>query len=97
MVEGVVEAIRDLFPGAVVQHVAGDFYFMAREDQPMPFATLVTSDQHDAASDLGRAGIYRLNIGPRPETYRRSLGRCPRPARTGASSTPATITGSWTC
>ncbi len=43
-------------------------------DRRMPFATLVTSDEYDSASDLDRPGIYRLNIGVSPDTYRRLFG-----------------------
>jgi hypothetical protein len=50
-------------------------------DQKMPFATLVTKDDYDQVSNLSRAGVFRLNIGVRPETYRAMFGQQP-PFRT---------------
>lgn len=38
-------------------------------DHRRPFATLVTSDDHDAASDLNRPGVFRLNIGVGRSTF----------------------------
>ncbi len=34
-------------------------------------ATIVTTDEHDQASDLSRPGVYRLNIGLDRTTFRR--------------------------
>lgn len=47
----------------------------------LPFATLVTSDAYDRASQLDRPGVYRLNIGLTPETYRRLFGTPPAATR----------------
>lgn len=33
----------------------------------IPWATLVHSDAHDTASDLGRPGVFRLNLGLAPQ------------------------------
>jgi hypothetical protein len=40
------------------------------KDRWFPFATLMTNDVNDQASDLTREGVYRLNIGVGPETYK---------------------------
>ena len=51
----------------------GDTFFFFGEERhyPMPFATIVTKDypDHDTASALDRPGVFRLNIGLRPEKY----------------------------
>jgi len=43
------------------------------------FATLVTSDEYDAASDLNRADVYRLNIGVSKATFEKIAGSNPKP------------------
>jgi hypothetical protein len=52
-------------------------------EQKFPFATLVTNDAHDTASNLERPGVYRLNIGVKPETYRALFGAQPAFPREG--------------
>ncbi len=47
-------------------------------DQRMPFATIVTSDAHDQASNLTSRNTHRLNIGVSRETYEASFGPPPR-------------------
>ena len=46
-------------------------------DQRLPFATLVTNDEHDQASDLNRPGLFRLNVGVSAETFRSLFGELP--------------------
>jgi len=77
--EAVLAEMDRLFPDASVIYAAGDSYFMAREGQKMPFATVVTSDQHDAASNLNRQGVYRLNLGVKRDTYVALFGAMPKP------------------
>ena len=43
----------------------------------------MTSDAHDKASDLERPGVFRLNIGVSPETYRELFGPPPAFPRDG--------------
>ncbi|MBY0229048.1 MAG: hypothetical protein K2W96_07205 [Gemmataceae bacterium] len=57
------EHILRTCPGTTVIDAGGDSYFFTGPEQKHPFATLVTSDAHDQASDLGRPGVFRLNIG----------------------------------
>lgn len=65
----------------------GSFFFFYHPGPPesadhrFPFATLVTNDVYDPASNLTRPGVYRLNIGMRPETYRQLFGRPPLATR----------------
>ena len=46
------------------------------------FATLVTSDEYDSASDLDRPGVYRLNIGVSKATFDKIAGSNPKPDHT---------------
>lgn len=50
-------------------------------DRRLPFATLVTTDAYDRASNLDRPGVYRLNLGVKPDTYRRLFGAPPAATR----------------
>jgi hypothetical protein len=88
----VTKQITEMFPAGTVDVLAvpsGDRFFFYRTgaeapaDHKMPFATLVTSDARDRASDLGRAGVFRLNVGVAKETYRALFG--PPPPPVGAS------------
>lgn len=57
------------FPGTDLLEANGDLFCVYDPDRDlpderrMPWATLVTSDAYDDASNLNRAGVYRLNIG----------------------------------
>jgi hypothetical protein len=74
------EHIRRLFPGTVALEGAGSFFLVHDPDgdlpdaEKMPFATVVTSDAYDQASDLARPGVYRLNIGLPRDTYLSMFG-----------------------
>jgi hypothetical protein len=48
----------------------GTSFFFYEPDRMFPFATLVTSDAHDTASDLNRPGVFRLNIGVGRKTFK---------------------------
>jgi hypothetical protein len=55
--------------------VAGGGTFFSCDDSHWPnFATLVTTDEFDASSNLGRDGVFRLNIGVSPDTFDRLVG-----------------------
>ena len=68
------EYILRTCPGTTVVDAGGDSYFFTDPQQMHPFATLVTSDAHDQASDLGRPGVFRLNIGVSKDTFRSLFG-----------------------
>jgi len=72
----------------VVEAMDASFFFFkppgdAPPDHRFPFATLVTNDAHDQASDLNRPGVFRLNIGVSRETYRSLFGSPPAFDRSG--------------
>src|SRR3954452_9731599 len=64
------------------------FYDPSRDlpaDRRFPFATIVTKDygEFDCASNLNRPGVFRLNIGVSPDTYRSLFG--PQPSARDAA------------
>lgn len=68
--EAIVRYITDSFAEVEVTTIAsGDHFFCYDPERKFPFATLVTSDAHDDASDLDRPGVFRLNIGVRKERF----------------------------
>ena len=72
--------IRGKYQDVSVIEANGDAFFFvgdSSEDQRMPFATLVTSDAHDTASNLTRTRVFRLNIGIARETYDARFGPPP--------------------
>lgn len=64
----ILHYITTTFPEIEVATVAGDSFFTI-PGQKMPFATLVTRDEYDTVSDLGRPGVFRLNIGVSKATF----------------------------
>jgi hypothetical protein len=68
----------------------GDTFYIYDPDRTLPpagqfpFATIVTKDygDFDCASQLNRAGVFRLNIGVSKETYRSLFGPQPSPPPT---------------
>ena len=73
-------SIQGSFEGVEVLEADGDTFFFVGDqpaDQRMPFATIVTSDAHDRASDLDRQGVFRLNIGVSREAYEARFGPPP--------------------
>ncbi|MCA9878995.1 MAG: hypothetical protein KC442_14485 [Thermomicrobiales bacterium] len=76
-------------PGIEIVATEGDAYFFADPSQPaanrLPFATVMTSDRYDQFSQLDRPGVYRLNLGVSPATFRGRFGPTPFPADPTAS------------
>ena len=72
--EDVVAWITNAFDP--IEHVEtdGNWFFFFDPDHLFPFATLVTNDLYDQASDLDRPGIYRLNVGVGRETWIERFG-----------------------
>ena len=82
--EATVAAFIATLPGLDILEVPNTRFFFYDPDRSIPhdrrqpFATLVSADDHDQASNLSRPGVYRLNIGVARETYRALFG--PEPA-----------------
>jgi hypothetical protein len=79
----IIRTITETLGGVDVQMLDDDaFFFYAPGhglpvDRRLPFATLVTSDKHDRASNLHRPGVFRLNVGVSAETFRSLFGELP--------------------
>ena len=61
--------ILETFEGVNVVTDSGNSFFFYDPENKIPFVTIVTNDQYDDVSDLGREGVYRLNIGVSKQTY----------------------------
>ena len=61
--ESVVAWIRGSFDPVEDVVTDDNRFFFFDPDHMFPFATVVTNDRYDQASDLDRPGVYRLNIG----------------------------------
>jgi uncharacterized protein DUF6194 len=55
----------------VVANGMDAFFFSLTEKHWPNFATIVTTDEHDTASNLSRPGVFRLNIGVSRATFDR--------------------------
>jgi len=82
-IDAITAFITGALEGVDVLAVDGDVYFVfdpshdLPPDRRRPFATIVTSNAHDRASDLDRPGVFRLNIGISRETYEDMFGPPP--------------------
>ena len=69
--------IVQTFPDISVVDGTGGAFFFTDPERKLPFATLVTSDEYDRASDLGRPGVFRLNVGVSKQTFAALFGAPP--------------------
>src|SRR4051794_40367736 len=71
-----VVAAIEAMTGASTGMADGNYFFFYDptgddpKDRYFPFATLMTNDVNDEASNLSRPGAFRLNVGVGPDTYR---------------------------
>lgn len=85
--------LRALYPDAEFLEHGGTVFVMYDPDgrlppeRKQPFVTVVPDDAHDRASDLSRPGVYRVNIGVSPDTYRAHFGPQPRAGADGLVDT----------
>ncbi|MFI7679089.1 DUF6194 family protein [Actinophytocola sp. NPDC049390] len=74
---------RDTFTGIRMDEAQGDTFVTydpdgdLPADRWLPFATIVTSDNHETVSDLNHPNTYRLNIGLTTKTYASLFGPAP--------------------
>ena len=70
--------IKTEFENVREVEAGGDFFFMYRDEEKFPFATIVTSDnEFDSVSNLNRDGFYRLNIGIGKATFQQLFASIP--------------------
>jgi hypothetical protein len=75
--EAIARVIRELYPETDVVEAMGATFFSLDPERHWPnFATIVTTDEHDegAPSNLGRPGVFRLNLGVGRATFERLVG-----------------------
>ena len=66
----IIDYIRETYPDVdILTAGSGTFFSLDPEKHWPNFATLVTSDEYDSASNLDRPGVYRLNIGISRRTF----------------------------
>ena len=70
----VVKHITESFGDVQVQNADGNWFFFFGADRMFPFATLMTDDINDQASDLNRPGVFRLNVGVGRKTFKSLFG-----------------------
>ena len=68
------EYIVRTFAGVDVVEAMGASFFSYSGDDKFPFATLVTGDEHDQASNLSRPSVFRLNVGVSKQTFQSLFG-----------------------
>jgi Family of unknown function (DUF6194) len=75
----IIQYITNTFADIHIETSQGNsffFYDPGRQlpaDHKFPFATLVTNDSYDQASNLNRPGVFRLNIGVSKSTFQSLL------------------------
>jgi hypothetical protein len=70
--ETVVNYILETYPETDVVEAMNAWFFSLDPGKHWPnYATIVTTDEHDDASDLSRPGVYRLNLGVDRATFQR--------------------------
>lgn len=72
--ESITQYINDTFDGIHSVSAMGATFFFYDPDGKFPFATIVTTDEHDQASNLSRPSVFRLNIGISKATYHSLFG-----------------------
>lgn len=78
--EAITKYILETYPETDVVEAMNAWFFSLDPEKHWPnFATLVTTDEHDDASDLNRPGVFRLNIGVDRPTFERIANADPQP------------------
>jgi len=79
------EYIIGTFAGVDVVDAMGASFFFFDPEHMFPFATIVTSDEHDQASNLSRPSVFRLNIGVSKQTFQSLFGPGAAPSADGGA------------
>jgi hypothetical protein len=67
------------YPETVIANAMNATFFSLDDKHWPNFATIVTTDEHDTASNLSRPGVFRLNIGVSRPTFERLVGNLVHP------------------
>jgi hypothetical protein len=79
----IIDYITNTFADVKITVHEGNYFFSYDPEQKFPFATLMTNDVNDQASNLNRPSVFRLNIGVSRETYQAMFGAQPAFPRDG--------------
>jgi hypothetical protein len=78
--ETIVRYVTETYPETDVVEAMNAWFFSLDPETHWPnYATLVTTNEHDDASDLDRPGVFRLNIGVDGRTFARVAAADPEP------------------
>jgi hypothetical protein len=89
--EAIVNHIRATYPETDIIEMGGAWFFSLDPEKHWPnYATIVTDDDHDTASNLSRPGVYRLNLGLDRATFERVVAAEPEPDYTAFDRVPPT-------
>jgi hypothetical protein len=73
--DAITAYITTTWPETIIARAMNATFFSLDEKHWPNFATIVTTDEHDDASNLSRDGVFRLNVGPLSrETFARLAG-----------------------
>ena len=73
--DAITAYITATYPETFIARAMNATFFSLDEKHWPNFATIVTTDEHDDASNLSRDGVFRLNIGSLSrETFARLVG-----------------------
>jgi hypothetical protein len=61
--DAITAYITETWPETIIARAMNATFFSLDEKHWPNFATIVTTDEHDDASNLSRDGVFRLNIG----------------------------------
>ena len=76
----IIRYIAETYPDADILTAGSGTFFSCDPEKHWPnFATLVTSNEYDAASNLGRPDVYRFNIGVSKATFESVVGSMSNP------------------
>lgn len=68
--EAIIDYLMTTYPETDLVSIPAAWFFSLDEEKHFPnYATIVTNDDHDQASDLERPGVFRLNLGVDKATY----------------------------
>ena len=78
--EAIITYLTTTYPATDVVRIPAAWFFSLDPEKHWPnYATIVTNDEHDQASDLERADVFRLNLGVDKATFERYAGADPEP------------------
>lgn len=73
----IIQYITETFDDIHITTHEENIFFFYDPDKKFTFATLMTNDINDQASNLSRPGIFRLNMGVSRDTYQSLFGPQP--------------------